>query len=323
MGEPAISVVVSTYRRAGRLPRLVRALEAQQLATPFEVLLIDNASGDGTWDTLQQLVASSPLDIRCLRMEVNRGPAPARNAGWRQARAPLVAFTDDDCAPSPTWLATLAAALVDADVVQGPVVPDPAQADRWGPFSRSLSDTAEGYYPTANVGYRQAVLERVDGFDEAYTTCEDTDLALRVLETGGRSAWAPEAVVLHDVHRSDVRAYLREKPRWADVPRAVARHPQLRSTIHSQWFWRRSHPPALVAAGGLVLAALGAAGRRPLALLGGAALLAPYARFRLVQAPPPCGPRRRLAVLPVFLAGDIYEVAILVRASLRHRTLVL
>src|SRR5262245_61414849 len=100
-----VSVVVPTYRRAANLPRLVAALEAQTLpADRFEVVLVDNGSDDDTPAVLAELAASTRLHLVPLRIDVNEGPARARNAGWRASSAPLVAFTDDDCVPRPDWL---------------------------------------------------------------------------------------------------------------------------------------------------------------------------------------------------------------------------
>src|SRR3546814_14989469 len=51
------------------------------------------------------------IQLTVLRQATNGGPAPGRNAGWRAARAPVVAFIDDDCTPAPGWVAALARAF--------------------------------------------------------------------------------------------------------------------------------------------------------------------------------------------------------------------
>ena len=105
---PDIAVVVPTYRRAELLPRLVGALERQTLPLDrFEVIVVDNGSNDDTASVLADLEARSPLHLRLLEVPENDGPARARNLGWQATRAPLVAFTDDDCVPRPDWLAQL------------------------------------------------------------------------------------------------------------------------------------------------------------------------------------------------------------------------
>src|SRR5438128_1544197 len=127
--KPTISVVVPTHNRRALLERLVRALEHQEGAPPYEVVIVDDGFADGTADALARLAADAAVPLRTVLRDLNGGPAAARNAGWEVATAPLVAFTDDDCVPDRKWLARLATRFEDADVVQGRTVPDPAQVD--------------------------------------------------------------------------------------------------------------------------------------------------------------------------------------------------
>jgi hypothetical protein len=185
------------------------------------------------------------------------------------------------------------------------------------------------------VAYRRAVLERVGGFDPSFRrACEDTDLAMRARAIGARTSYEPDAIVHHDVHSSDYRAFLREKPRWEGVALVVSRHPELRSTLHSRWFWRASHPYLVAAVGGLALlvsSRLPSAGRRrritpPVAAkaITGLALTTPYIHFRIRRAPlPGIGWRRRWLLLPATLVADATEVGVLILASVRYRTVVL
>src|SRR2546430_13920788 len=103
--SPAASVVVATHQRAHLLPRLIKALEDQEAAPAFEVIVVDDSSTDGTWDVLVGLASSSTVRLRPLQTLRNSGPAAARNLGWRSAAGRVVAFTDDDCVPRPGWLA--------------------------------------------------------------------------------------------------------------------------------------------------------------------------------------------------------------------------
>ncbi|MCU1378728.1 MAG: glycosyl transferase family 2 [Acidimicrobiales bacterium] len=325
MTTPVVSVVVATHRRAALLPRLLAALEDQDLGRPFEVLVVDDASPDDTPEVLAKLVANASLPLRVLRLERNAGPATARNVGWRQAAAPLVAFTDDDCVPRPGWLSALVAGLDEVDVVQGRTRPNPEQLANTGPFSRTLDVSwEEGFYQTCNIGYRAALLERLGGFDEAFRwpAGEDTDLAWRALELGATTRFVEAAEVWHDVRPSSFVAHVRDLPRWSAVVHATKKHPGLRDRFTWGFVWKRSHPPALAALVGAALVVAPGAGRWA-RLLGGAALTLPYLRHRAVVAPLQGGPRRRLAAIPLALAADVAEVGILARASARHRTLVL
>jgi glycosyltransferase involved in cell wall biosynthesis len=329
--EPEVTVVVPTRQRAERLPRLVAALGAQAGSPAFEVVVVDDASTDGTSEQLRVLQASAPYPLVALRLERHSGPAAARNAGWRAARGHLVAFTDDDCAPQAGWLSALARGLAAADVVQGRTLPDPDQQDG-RPFSYTIKVEGEwGYYEACNMGYRRDVLERLGGFDEAFRyDCEqpddvgpiygeDVDLAWRAKASGACVAFEPDAVVLHDVRRRSYANHLRDLRRREGIVLAVARNDRLRERCHFRWFWMRSHPPALLAATGIALAA---ASRSRAGRTAGVALTLPYLRHR--TRVDPLGRRRLWPIaIPLALVADLAEVVVFARASVRHRTLVL
>jgi glycosyltransferase involved in cell wall biosynthesis len=320
----SVAVVVPTHDRADRLERLVAALERQESTRPFSVVVVDDGSHDETWTVLEKLAASTRLPLVPLRLDPGRGPATARNLGWQATDAGVIAFTDDDCVPAPGWLEALAEEAERAGMAQGQTLPDPTQASGSGPFSRTLAVTeATGYYQTCNMAYRRDVLERLGGFDERFRhpTGEDTDLAWRALEDGVEAEFVPAAVVYHDVRPSSFVAHLRDTRRWEGVVLAVRLHPRLRDRFHRRWFWKPSHPPAIAAALGAVLAAgpRSSTARRLLGL----AMIAPYIRYRSLVLPLDGGPRRRLAAIPLALVADLAEVAVLASASARYKTLLL
>jgi GT2 family glycosyltransferase len=321
---PEVAVVVATYNRAGLLPRLVAALAAQRGIASYEVVIVDDCSPDDTASVLAGLAGRSSIPLTVLRQERNAGPAAARNRGWRATTAPLVVFTDDDCVPQPDWLAAIVASLATADLAQGRTRPDPEQARLQGPFSRTLDvPVMDGFFQTCNIGYRREWLERLDGFDEEFRfpMGEDTDLAWRALENGADAVFVDGAVVHHDVRPSSALVQIKDSARWESVALIVRKHPEIRQKLHSKWFWKAAHAPALAAFVGLLLAVpTGDARRRSIGL----ALLAPYVKHRMVDAPLPYTRRRhRLRLLPAAFAVDLAEVAVLARASARYKRLVL
>src|SRR5207248_9645513 len=70
-------------------------------------------------DALPISATRSPVPVRWTSIEINRGPAPARNLAWRMAEGEWIAFTDDDCRPATDWLVQL---LKTADEAQAEVV---------------------------------------------------------------------------------------------------------------------------------------------------------------------------------------------------------
>lgn len=98
MGDGAIapvSVVVPCFRCGATIGRAVASI-AGQTQKPAEVLLVDDASGDETSSSLQQLVSGYPSWVKVLVLAHNQGPSAARNAGWEAATQPYVAFLDAD-----------------------------------------------------------------------------------------------------------------------------------------------------------------------------------------------------------------------------------
>jgi GT2 family glycosyltransferase len=320
---PRVSVVCSTYGRAALLPRLVRALARQTMPPDdIEVLIVDNGSEDETWEVLQRLALEAPFTLRTLRHARNRGAGGGRNTGWRAATAPIVAFTDDDCAPAPAWLEEGVRTLElhgPGALAVGRTSPDPDEQHLLlHPFSRTMLVAEPRFFETCNIFYWRDDLHRMEGFDERFGIGgEDTDLALRLLDAGHRALWSPEALVHHCVRRGSLRANLREARRWVDVPLVIKRHPSRRGELlHRRWFWKRAHPPTIVATAGLAIAA---ARRSPLAL----ALVSWWLWHRLVEDPPCPGPRRRVLALPGTFLIDVSEVATMLRGSARHRTVIL
>ena len=322
--QVAASVVVATHNRAHLLGRLIAALERQEGGGSFEVVVVDDASTDDTCEVVERLATTSRVPLKALRVAHHSGPATARNVGWRAASGEVIAFTDDDCVPQPGWLAALTTHVIDSDIVQGRTLPDPAQAPRLGPFSHTMLVTGEdGFYQTCNVAYRRGVLERVSGFDERYRHAygEDVDLAWRAKDTGATSAFAADAVVHHDVTPSSLVDHVRRTKRLENVVLAVRGHPRARSYCYRRWFYQSSHPAALLALSGIAVATAPRV-PRPWRTAGIACVL-PYLRLRTVVNPLRVRRRYRLAVTPLALVADLAEIAVLAKASVRHRTLLL
>ncbi len=196
---PSWAVVVPTVGRAS-LRELLEALAAGPGPAPAEVVVVDDRPGGGRDPLPVDGFALAPL--RVVRSG-GKGPAAARNAGWRRVLAEWVVFLDDDVVPRPGWRSALAADLLaaGADVVgvQGRVeVPLPATrrpTDR----ERGTAGLAGSRWITADMAYRRAVLARVGGFEERFPRAyrEDADLGLRASRLGAIASGS--RVVAHPV----------------------------------------------------------------------------------------------------------------------------
>src|SRR5687767_744377 len=119
MDPPVVSVVVPTRGRAAYLEVTLDSLLAQRTEIPHEILVVD----DGAPDATAEVVAARPA-VRYVAHGEKRGLNAARNTGVREARAPLIAFVDDDVLVPPGWLEAVAAGArrhPEAGALGGPI----------------------------------------------------------------------------------------------------------------------------------------------------------------------------------------------------------
>jgi GT2 family glycosyltransferase len=315
-----VSVVVPSHERPLRLRWLLNALEEQTLDRSRWEAMVVHDSGDET----AELIDAHPLTkagiLRQRRLEPGTGtPSRQRNVGWRATSAPLVAFTDDDCRPGPTWLEELIAAAQahPGAIVQGATHPDPYESDVLkATRARTLDVTPPDIFAhTCNILYPRGVLDRLGGLDEELPMPggEDTDLAMRAQAAGTELVGAPAAVVYHAVEELSFKATVRLSWRWRYLPLVTKRHPAVRDLYLLGRFWKPTHLTLPLALAGTALAR-----RNVLA----AALALPYLRSALGRH----GEHLRgrvlsAAALPGHVVTDSVEIAALCWGSVRYRTL--
>jgi GT2 family glycosyltransferase len=225
-----VSVVVPTCGRVELLSGCLAALENQSLPRgDYEIIVADDS-------------------------RLRSGPAAARNRGWRQARAPIVAFTDDDTVPDREWLERgLEAMGEQVDAVAGRIVmPIPAQPTD---YERDAQGLERSEFVTANCFVRKRVLERLGGFDESFRMAwrEDSDLHFRLLRSGARLVHAPRAIVVHPVRPAGWGVSLKQQRKVMYDALLFKKHRQLyRERIRAGLRW-----DYYLVVGSLVAAALG------------------------------------------------------------------
>ena len=308
---PVVSVVIPTFNRCRSLERALDALRRQTLdPASFEVVVVDDASDDGTAEMLA--ARRDPYALGIERHGVNRGPAAARNTGLRRVVAPVVAFTDSDCEPAPSWLtAGLDAIAEGAVVVQGRTLPTPDAT--LGPWSYTQRiESLSGLFETCNMFFLTRALRDAGGFDESIGNFgEDTAAALAVLRRGGTATFASQAVVHHEVSDPGVRWFLRWARLYENWPELARRFPEVRDQLlWHRWFLRRSTASVMAAFTGMML---GVRWRPALALA------VPYVVARRPKSLRPGDLRASAAVV----AFDLAVECALVRGSIRARTVVL
>jgi glycosyltransferase involved in cell wall biosynthesis len=250
----AISVVIPTFRRPHLLHRCLVPLMSQALdPRTYEVIVVDDGRDPLTRTVVETLAHKHPGGpvLRYLQPPPGkRGPAAARNCGWRAAQAPVIAFTDDDTIPFVDWLSEGLRAMVPGVAAAAGRVKVPISA--WPTdYERNVKRMESAEFVTANCFVRSYMLARIGGFDERFTRAwrEDSDLHFTLLEQGGEVVSAPRALVLHPVREAAWGVSLREQRNMEFDALLYKKHPALyRQRI-------RARPP--VAYYGAVLALLG------------------------------------------------------------------
>jgi undecaprenyl-phosphate 4-deoxy-4-formamido-L-arabinose transferase len=128
---PEVSLVVPVFNEEGTLEEVCRRATAtlEELGKPFEVIVVDDGSRDGTWGVVERLVAADPR-VRAVRFKRNFGQHPAMHAGMVRARGDVVVTMDADLQNVPEDLPRLIAAVEGgADVASGRRV---GREDSWG-----------------------------------------------------------------------------------------------------------------------------------------------------------------------------------------------
>ncbi|MCU1460863.1 MAG: HAD-superfamily hydrolase subfamily [Acidimicrobiales bacterium] len=285
-----VAVVVPTIGRPS-LDELLRRLATSTGPLPQQVLLVDDRR-----ERTRPLVPTTPASLAG-RVQVvpggGRGPAHARNVGWRRATTEWVAFLDDDVAPTGHWLADLAIDLrglpYDVAGCQGHIeVLSPTGRARTD-WERDVAGLESAQWATADMAYRRRVLRSVGGFDERFPRAyrEDADLGLRVTAAGWRIVRGSR-VIRHPVRPAPWWISVRRQAGNADDPLMAMRHgPDWRQSAGAPHGRFRRH---LVPTTGLA-AAVGsaAAGRRRVAHIALAVWIGGTAEFAWRRIRP--GPR--------------------------------
>ncbi|RYC68779.1 glycosyltransferase family 2 protein [Spirosoma sordidisoli] len=231
---PHFSVVIPTYQQPALLLKCLDALGRQRLPRDqFELIVVDDANSPETAAavalfTRQIARAGGPLEVRYLAQPDERGPAAARNRGWRAARGRVVAFTDEDCLPQANWLASVLPSFErGAQVITGQM--HLTLPDGTAPYSPKSLYLDSSELISANCFCRKSALERVGGFEEAFDLSwrEDSDLQFKFIQAGIPIIKCPEAVVVHPMRETPWYAPLANEQKSRYDALLYKRHPEL------------------------------------------------------------------------------------------------
>jgi len=215
MTPPVVSVIVLNYNGRRWLAGCLDALAAQVGVPAFEIVLVDNASTDGS----AAFVRTEYRSVRLIESESNRGFAGGNNLGAQKAAGRFLAFLNNDTIAAQDWLSRLVSVLderPDVGLATSKLVlmDDPSRLDSAGDgYLRAGGAYKRGHgRPAADHGVsrevfgacgaafvvRRALFERLGGFDESFfMVYEDVDLSYRARLAGFRCWYAADAVVRH------------------------------------------------------------------------------------------------------------------------------
>jgi glycosyltransferase involved in cell wall biosynthesis len=200
--RPTVSVVMPAYNAEQTIEAQLEALSKQTYPGPWEVVLSDNGSTDGTLPLVVEWSDRLP-SLRIVQASTDRGAAYARNAGAAATIGDIIAFCDADDVAEPTWLEELISGLGDSDIVAGALeqyaVSDPDIAASRGMPHAALPTTLHflPYACGSNMAVRRDVWSAVGGWPADYpgAAAEDVSFSWRAQLAGYEIAFAPKAIV--------------------------------------------------------------------------------------------------------------------------------
>ena len=214
--QPRATIIIVNYNSADDLLRCLNSLQADPCSADYELLVVDNASTDGS----RQQIASRFPGITLLHSDTNLGFGGANNLAASHARGDYIAFLNPDTIVEPGWLESLLRAL-EANPRAGLatskilLLDDPQRINTAGndmhltglTLCRGMGQPATELSQPARVSaisgaafaMRRNLFQQLGGFDaDFFMYFEDTDLSLRARLAGYDCLYVPHSIVYHD-----------------------------------------------------------------------------------------------------------------------------
>ena len=247
--QPFVSVIIPVFNNAEGIILLLDALESQSYdKSRYEVIIVDNGSHDGTMEEASRVAEQAAATIKVVK-ELQVGSYAARNKGVAEANGEILAFTDSDCVPTPTWLEKGVASLngSTADGAAGRVeftfIGAKANAfeyvDSVNKLAQETYVTKLGFAATANFFVRKHVVDELGGFDSSLRSGGDYEFGQRLTGSGRKLIYAADATVQHPA-RSTFREIIKKNLRVTGGQYALRKQGKLK---HGSYSWKNYFPP--------------------------------------------------------------------------------
>jgi GT2 family glycosyltransferase len=250
-----VSVVVAVRDEVDHIQDCIQSLFTQEYQEPYEVIIVDGMSSDGTYEKLTSHQKQYPYIL--LRNE-KFNAAAGRNIGVTHANGDIIAFIDGDAIAAKDWLQQIVATFgkTDAVGVGGPdllpsdssnmarmigyVMTSPfARGGRFNPSTQHTASDEEKYVyhiPTCNLALKREVFNKVGFFDESFAKGQDLELNYRIVTAGYKLFYSPAIQVVH--HRKQfVKDFAKQIYKWAKAKIAIIKKHGIHGIASHVYLW--------------------------------------------------------------------------------------
>jgi len=225
---PTISIITPTFNRAEELEPLIKSIQNQSLDhQKFEMIIVDDGSIDTTEEIIREWKNKVDFNLRYVSQE-NKGPGAARNLGMSVATGDLFLFIDSDCEAKEDWVEQIYETY-QTDKFDACGGPD-ASKDDFTPLQRAIDFSMTSFFTTGgmrghsnkpfakfyprshNMGITKSIYKKVGGFGKLRHG-QDIELSHRIINSGAKVSYIPDAVVYHR-RRTTVVKFFRQVFNW-------------------------------------------------------------------------------------------------------------
>ena len=227
--KPYFSIIIPSYNRQDEIKELLDSLEHQDLSkNEFEIIIADDGSTDGTEQLVNDYKQKSSLCILLLKQD-HQGPGAARNLGMENASGQIFIFVDSDCTAPANWLVKIKKTFEKDPTTEAFGGPDDAGKD-FTPLLKAINYSMTSFlstggirggkkrrlskfYPRSfNMGLRRELYNKIGGFG-SLRHGQDIEFSNRIIKSGARVVYIPDAVVYHK-RRTSLRKFFRQVYNW-------------------------------------------------------------------------------------------------------------
>ena len=216
-------------------------MQQQMRPYEYEVIVVSDGPDELTGQQVQKFNKAGLVNIRFLPLDKKKDPAAARNHGWRNALAELIAFTDDDCIPDANWLNSYVehyyhkqnsvGSIAFTGRIKVPLSTTPTDFE----LNTAHLETAE--FVTANCAGNRKALDITGGFDERFKMAwrEDSDLEFKLLNHNIPIIKVEDALIVHPARAAKWGVSLKEQKKVMFDALLYKKYPELfRKKIQQQ-----------------------------------------------------------------------------------------